>query len=335
MYMPVQTGLVLALMVATPEMDFLPMLFFPLSFQAVQFFRLRLGLLWIGVFILAMAGPLLIGWDWELSGLAMMLLFAGLNFLMGGMAYSIYQARQARTESQRLLSELSGAYRQLQDYTAQLEEYAVSQERSRLRREMHDSITQTLFSMNLVVQAAQMVAGKEPGRVPEQLDRLQVLAREATGEIQALAKQPQPRPAAEGGLVEALYRLAAEREQRDGLHIHFEMSGAAHEPGLPEPVTAGLYRIAQEALNNVAKHAGVSQAFVRLNLEDRPAFLEIEDHGAGFDPDLVPRSIEHIGLPGMAERTRELGWKLKIISHPGNGTIIRAEEVIGDGATGA
>jgi len=324
-YLPVQTGLVLALMIRIPEMDFLPMLFFPLSFQAVQFFK-PLGLLWIGAFILAAAVPLLTGWEWELSGLAMVLLFAGLNFLMGGMAYSMERAELARKESQRLLTELSAAYRQLQDYAAQVEELAAAQERGRLARELHDSVTQTLFSMNLAVQAAQMLAGKEPDRVSEQLDRLQELAHGAAGEIQVLVKQLQPRPVIEAGLVGALQKLAAERQQRDGLLVRLEVNGAGRDRDLPEPVTTGLYRIIQEALNNVAKHAGVCEAIVRLNLESRPAVLEIEDQGAGFDPDKITRNPDHVGLPGMAERTRELGWKLKIISQPGRGTIIRVEE---------
>ena len=333
-YLPVQTGLALALMIETPGMDFLPALFFPLSFQAVLYFKRRLGFLWIVAFILAIAGPLLTGWEWELSGLAMVLIFAGLSFLMGGMAYSMEQAELARKESQRLLTKLSGAYRQLQDYAVQVEGYAAAQERSRLARELHDSVTQTLFSMNLTVQAAQLLACKEPGQVAGQLDRLSELAHGAAGEIQLLVKQLQPRSVIEEGLVAALQKLAAERQQRDGLFVRLEVSGGGLDRYLPEPVTAGLYRITQEALNNVAKHAEVGEAIVRLNLESRPAVLEIEDQGAGFDPGSITRSVKHVGLLGMAERTRELGWKLKVDSQPGKGTLIRAEEDTDAGANG-
>jgi signal transduction histidine kinase len=65
---------------------------------------------------------------------------------------------------------------------------------------------------------------------------------------------------------------------------------------------------------------------VRLNLESRPRYLEVEDRGAGFEPDKIGRSLDHIGLPGMAERARELGWALQIDTQPGRGTRIRAEE---------
>ncbi len=325
-YLILQSGLVLSLLIEAPDMDFLPMLFFPLSFQAVLFFKRRVGFVWIGGFILAMAGPLLIGWNWELPGLAMVLLFAGVNFMMGSSADLIERAGLARQENQRLLAEMEKAYRQLQEYAAQVEEYAGAQERSRLARELHDSVTQTLFSMNLAVQAAQMLAGREPTRVTGQLDRLQELAHAAAGEIQVLARQLQPPSSVGEGPVEALSRLADERRQRDGLQVHLEVIGLAQSKVLSGPVSTGLYRIAQEALNNVAKHAGTCQAVVRLSLESQPAFMEIEDNGAGFDPGQIARGIDHIGLPGMAERAREMGWKISIDSQPGQGTRIRVEE---------
>jgi signal transduction histidine kinase len=341
-YLPLQSILVLTLLIEAPGMDFLTMLFLPLSFQAVQFFKRRAGFLWIGAFTLAVTGPLLIGWEWELPGLAMVLFYGGLNFIMGSSAHLAHRAIQARQENQRLLTEMAKAYRQLQEYAAQVEEWASAQERSRLARELHDSVTQTLFSMNLTVQAAQMLAAQNPGRltspqlgwgtdkqapdIASPLDRLQELAHSAAGEIQVLVIQLQPPRRLGERLDGALRRLAEERRQRDGLQIDLEMSGAARANELPERVTAGLYRIAQEALNNVAKHAGSCQAVVRLNLESRPAFLAIEDTGAGFDPGKVSHSIEHLGLPGMTERAREIGWKLIVDSQTGRGTRIRAEE---------
>ena len=324
-YLPLQTSLVLVMMILVPEMDFLPMLFFPLSFQAVRLFK-RLGLIWISGFILAEAVPLLIGWEWKLAGVAMVFLFAGFNLLMGGLAYSMEQAELARMESQYLLAELSQTYQQLQDYTLQSEEYAVAQERARLARELHDSVTQTVFSMNLVVQSAQMLVVMEPSRVSDQLDRLQVLAQGAVKEIQVLVKQLQPFSVAEDGLINALQKLSVEKEQRDGLSVHLEITTTGLERNFPKPVTAGLYRITQEALNNVLKHAGVCEAIVRLNLENYPAVLEIEDKGKGFDPEKISPNSGHVGLIGMAERTCELGWKLNVISQPGQGTIIHVEE---------
>jgi signal transduction histidine kinase len=128
---------------------------------------------------------------------------------------------------------------------------------------------------------------------------------------------------AEAGLPAALRKLAAERLERDGLHVTVEVNG---ELALAEAVAAGLYRISQEALTNVAKHAETQQAMVRLDLTPEISFLEIEDHGLGFDPQLALTQRGHLGLAGMAERARELGWKLSIESQPGRGTRVRVQE---------
>jgi signal transduction histidine kinase len=254
----------------------------------------------------------------------MVLLFGGLFFMMGNYTHIIHRAEAARRENQRLLEELQVTHQQLQDYAAQVEAYAVVQERGRLARELHDSATQTIFSMNLSVQAARMLLEREPGRAAEQLERLQELAHSAVGEIQVLVNQLRPRSLAEEGLPAALRRLIAEREARDGLHICLEVSG---EKALPEPVAVGLYRIVQEALNNVARHAGTREAVVRLKLVEERLSLEIVDHGVGFDPGVVSLESGHVGLSGMAERARELGWKLSCDSQPGHGTRICVEEM--------
>jgi len=98
-------------------------------------------------------------------------------------------------------------------------------------------------------------------------------------------------------------------------------------------VAEGVYHIAQEALTNVTKHAGTGQATVRLNLAAGASFLEIEDRGLGFDPDLALSQRGHLGLASMAERAGEIGWRLSIESRPGRGTRIRVEEHPPEGTT--
>jgi signal transduction histidine kinase len=322
-YLVLQTGLVIATLRANDDMDFLPTLFYPLSFVAVQFFGRRVGFIWIAGFILAMAGPVLIGWEWQLAGVMIVVLDGACCVLVGSYAHLIQHAEQAREANQGLLTELQGTHRQLQEYSAQVEELAIVQERSHMARELHDSVTQTVFSMNLTVQAARMLVGKEASGVAQQLDRLQELARGATGEIQMLVSQLRPHSVTEEGLPAALHRLAVERQKRDGLEINLEING---EKQFPETILLGLFRIAQEALNNVAKHAGTPEAVIRLNLEDNPAYLEVEDHGCGFDTGKTVSGLSHFGLAGIADRARELGWELKIDSLPGRGTRIRVEE---------
>ena len=327
-YLALQTGLVVGLMRVLPLEDFFANLFIPLSLQAVLFFGRRLGFLCIAFYSLAMAGPLLSSEEGKLFGLAMTFLYSGTNFLFGGYAYQVEKAETARNQNQRTFDELQSAHRQLQGYAGQVEALAAEHERNRLARELHDSVTQTVFSMNLTAQSARLLLGKEPVRVASQLERLEELAAGAMREIQTLVAQLRPRSIADEGLPVALRRLAGERQARDGLQVTVEISG---DQALPEPVAAGLYRIAQEALTNVVKHARTSQASIRLNLSPGDHCLEIEDHGIGFDPQAALNQRGHLGLESMAERARELGWSLTIESRQGGGTRIWVNEASPEG----
>ena len=112
------------------------------------------------------------------TGVAMTLLYGALCFFVGQIAHVRQQAEAARQANQRLLADLQVTHRQLQDYAAQTEEWTVTHERSRLARELHDSVTHTVFSMTLAVQAARLLFDKEPARVAAQIDRVQELAPE-------------------------------------------------------------------------------------------------------------------------------------------------------------
>ena len=322
-YLFVQSALVIGLLLNPEIQDFYALLLMPLSLQAVLFLGSRGGFLWITALTLAMAGPLAAAQEGWQFGLVMVLNYGGLCFLFGGYAHQIGQAEAARGRNLNLLDELQVAYRQLQGYAVQVEELAAEQERSRLARELHDSVTQTVFSMNLTVQSTRLLLKRDPDRVAGQLQRLEELAAGAMGEIQTLVSQLRPTTLAEEGLPAALRRLAVERQVRDGLDVGVEVSG---ERVLLDSEATSLYCIAQEALTNVAKHAGTGQAALRLNLTPRVSFLEIEDSGLGFDPQSVSSEHGHFGLAGMAERARELGWRLSIESELGRGTRVRVEE---------
>ena len=163
-----------------------------------------------------------------------------------------------------------------------------------------------------------LLVEKDSSQLAAQFDRLQELARNALGEIQVLASQLRTRSLAEEGLAAALHRLADERHRRDGLLIRLEVSGRSREKGLSEPVVTGLYRIAQEALNNVAKYARATQVSVNLRLSPDSARLMVIDDGVGFDPAAIPPN--HLGLRIMRERAEAIGARLNIYSEPGEGT---------------
>ncbi len=330
-YLSVQSLLVIGLILIPPHYDYLPLLFIPLSLSAVELLGRRSGFWWITAYVLVMFWMYVIAvrvfgqlnsTDWS-TGLAMTLLYGGFGFLVGQIAHIRQQAETTRQHNQQMLIDLQAAHRQLQDHAAQLEELAVMQERGRLARELHDSVTQTVFSMTLAVQTAQVLLAKDLSRVAIQLDRVVELARAASREIQAIVKQLRPASIAEEGLPAALQSYLADRQTRDGLIAHLEVHGEEH---WPENVTLALYHIVQEAVNNVIKHADTREVIIRLNLCGKPACIEVIDHGAGFVVNELAPQRGHMGLASMAERARELGWTVTIDSTPGLGTCVKVQE---------
>ncbi|NTU62434.1 MAG: sensor histidine kinase [Chloroflexi bacterium] len=331
LYLGAQSLLVIGLILIPPHFDYFPLLFIPLSLSAVELLDRRFGFMWITAFVLVMLWQYVIAvrvfdqvnYSDESTGLAMTILFSAMCFLVGQIVCIRRQAERASTQNQSLLTELQVAHRQLQDHAAQLEELAVVQERSRLARELHDSVTQTVFSMTLAVQTAQVLLAKDVSRVAAQLDRVVELARNASREIQSIVKQLRPASIAEEGLASALQSYLAERQTRDGLIAHLVVNG---EVRWPEAVTLGLYRIAQEAVNNAIKHAGTREVTIKLNGCDHPASVEVIDHGAGFVVSELTPQRGHMGLASMAERAREFGWTLTVDSQPGQGTRVKVTE---------
>ncbi len=326
-YLLVQSVLVVGLLVVSDYEDLFANLFIPLSLDAISFFGRRLGFTSIALFSLTIIGLFQFSEEGQLFGLAMGILYSGVCFLFGGYAAQVLKAEAAHNQNQRAFNELQTAHRQLQGYADQVANLAVEHERNCLARDLHDSVTQTVFSMNLTSQSARLLLDKEPPfdrlraapRTSGQLIRLEELAANALSEIQSLVSQLKPRSIAEEGLPTALRRLADERGLRDGLQVSVEIHG---EETLAEVETLGLYSIVREALTNVVKHSGVNKAIVRLNLSEDAFCLEIEDRGLGFDPQTTSNQRGHLGLAGMSERAREIGWKLSVESKKDQGTRI-------------
>jgi signal transduction histidine kinase len=187
---------------------------------------------------------------------------------------------------------------------AQAQQLAALEERNRLARDLHDSVTQTLFSITLTAESARAMMVKKPERVGAQLERLQNLARGALAEMRALIFQLRPAALEEQGLVQALEKHIASVRSKEGLQIDFVAEG---ERRLSNEQEQALYRIAQEALNNIVKHAQATQVDVKLVINDETATLGIQDNGVGFDTatPATPQSSERksLGMTSMRERT--------------------------------
>lgn len=197
-------------------------------------------------------------------------------------------------------------------------EAAVLEERNRLARDLHDSVTQQLFSMTLTAQAARAHMEKNPQRALLQLERLQETATAALAEMRALIFQLRP-PALSGqNLVAALQQHGAVLSRREGLRVELTVTGdERHADGIEQ----ALYRIVQEALNNVVKHAAAGSVRVALEFSSERVRVYVADDGCGFDVN-APRAdtSRHLGLIGMRERAAELGGTMELYSTIGGGT---------------
>jgi signal transduction histidine kinase len=320
-YLALQAGLVLGLSLLPPFLDFFAALYIPLSTQAMLSFLTPIGFRWIGLFTLLMAAGLVYGYGW-LNALPFALLYGAGYFFVGSYASVTAQAEAARQESQTLLAELQTTYHQLQAYAAQAEELAATKERNHLARELHDSVTQTIFSITLTAKSARLLLEREPARAIVQLDHLQELAQSALAEMRALIFQLRPLPVEETGLVLALRQHVATLKSRAGLTVALQVE--EEQRLLPEQ-EAQLFRIVQEALNNVVKHAHTDQAVVNLALTNGRVLLLVEDQGVGFNATAIEPSQETVGLSSMRERAEMMGGSFTVEAQPGAGVRIRVE----------
>jgi signal transduction histidine kinase len=203
---------------------------------------------------------------------------------------------------------------------AQQEKMAVLEERQRLARDLHDSVTQSVYGVSVLAEATarKMDAGQTQA-AGEHLRELRQAALKALREMRHLVFELHPPDVEKLGLVATLRARLAAVESRAGLATELYCQGV---DDLPILVAEDLYRIAQEAFANSVRHARASKIQLRLSRDDGDVVLEILDDGLGFD--LVSgRSKGGLGLQGMEERARSMGGRLTIHTEPGEGTRIR------------
>jgi signal transduction histidine kinase len=203
------------------------------------------------------------------------------------------------------------------DLRRQAGELAAGEERAHLARELHDSVTQALFSMTLVSRSVEMLLDRDPDAARAQLSQLRDLQREALAEMRALIFELRPGNLEQDGLIRALRTHTAALQGRIGLPVVVE---STLDERLPLPIEEVLYRISQEALHNVVKHANARQVRVEIGRIKSGVRLSIIDDGKGFDPDRVPAG--HLGLAGMQARATKIGARFSCRSVPGEGTTI-------------
>jgi signal transduction histidine kinase len=192
LYFPLQSALVLTLSHLHPFLDFHTVLYFPLCIQVFRAFTPQIAIGW-SLFFVFLLGITLIPGMGLLEGLALVLLNIATATFMISYDFLYWRTQVSQEESQRLLADLQAAHKKLQDYAAQTQELAAARERNRLARELHDSVSQTIFSITLVARSTRQLLDRDTARVPGGIQRLQEMTSSALDQLRSLIAELRPR----------------------------------------------------------------------------------------------------------------------------------------------
>ncbi|RLL66171.1 GAF domain-containing sensor histidine kinase [Streptomyces sp. Z26] len=201
-------------------------------------------------------------------------------------------------------------------------ELTIAGERARIAHELHDAVSQKLFSLRLTAQAAAALVDRDPDRAKAELHEVARLAADASDELRAAVVELRPAALDEDGLVAALRSQAQVLDRAHSARVTFACDGVR---ALPSAQEEALLRVAQEALHNALRHAAARTVAVTLARSGTGAVLRVADDGAGFDPTAVRRAGRHLGLVSMRDRAGGVGGRLTVDSAPGAGTTIEME----------
>jgi signal transduction histidine kinase len=205
----------------------------------------------------------------------------------------------------------------------QSRELSILSERNRLALELHDVVSQKLFSVMLTAEAAATQIDRDLVVARAQLERVRELAGEALEELRSLILGLRPPDLERDGLAGTLRKEVEMVARTHGTDVELHVDPAFGSDG--DEREPSLLRIAHEALHNAVRHANASHVTVRLGGENGRLVIEVSDDGVGFDPQAPAVRSRHLGLTSMEERARELNGRLRIRSAPGHGTTVRVE----------
>lgn len=246
-----------------------------------------------------------------------------------GIARTGYLTKTTMTYKHDEIGQLSRAFDQMIDRLQATEgrlATAAAEERNRLARDLHDAVTQTLFSASLISEVLPVLWERNENEGRKRLEEVRQLTRGALAEMRTLLLELRPSAIVEAELGQLLRQLAESINGRSRIPVSVEVSG---DCPLPNEVKVALYRIAQEALNNIAKHAGASEARVSLHCETGRVTLSVADNGRGYDMAVV--RPDSLGLGIMRERARDIGASLTTHSRIDRGTDVSVVWTNGSG----
>nr|NIV14917.1 hypothetical protein [Fodinibius sp.]NIV96868.1 hypothetical protein [candidate division KSB1 bacterium] len=310
-YIVVQIAIMVILFFLEPDGDTFSLLLLPATMFVMRYYQRLVAWLWVGVFSIVMSAMLFYGHQEYAPALIVIYLVA--YILVASFSLTIRQYKEVQQE-------LVDANKQLRDYNEQVELLTAENERNHLARELHDSVTQTIFSMTLITSSTRILQESGSDQVGGKLEELQNLAQSALKEMRALITQLRPISISDDGLYPVLSKHIKGLNKRNDVNITLEKNDA--DLWLNRNQQQEVFRIVQEALNNVIKHANAKGALVKFEQSPKNLLITISDDGEGFDMNGLPESHHHFGLESMQQRATELNGTLTIESQPGKGTSV-------------
>jgi len=309
LYFGVQT-LILSLLflLGSDNSDAFNFLFLILTIHIAAVSTPRVAVLWIAVGF-GMLSLIYLATDGT-AGLYAILFYSVTFVVCGFFGYTIQQVERARDRNQQLVDELQAAQQRLR-------ELAVIEERNRLARDLHDSVKQQVFAVSMQLGAARALLD-EGNKAYGPVSEAERLARQAGAELTTLIRELRPAGLESRTLAEALQEHVTAWSRQNGIAAELKAKGAASIPLANEET---LFRVAQEALANVARHSQARHVTVELSNRDDEILLMVDDDGVGFDMGSIEKGI---GLDSMRERLETIGGRLDISSQASRGTRIAA-----------
>lgn len=236
----------------------------------------------------------------------------GKPMYLQGVMFDITERKQAQHELERAHDELKNMISNLDDLR--------EEEQRRLAREMHDDLGQLLAAMKMDLSDLQQYLPQNNAKVLRRLEGINELVNTMVASVRRIIADLPPRSLEDLGMIDAIRLLASNFQKRYGIDCHLHLPG--EEIAAEQRVATAIYRMIQEALNNVAKHSGATRVTVRIDMQNEWITLQVADNGMGMSPE-AERKAGSFGLIGIRERAASLGGKLDILNEPGAGMTVR------------
>lgn len=289
--------------------------FFVISSQAMMMLPRLWGVAWIALLAVISTISFISQEGWQ-SALLLMLIYTGGYLFFGIFGKALQDATIANRRSQQLYEELQATHAQLQESIQRMEELAVTKERNRLAREMHDSIGHRLTVSAVQLEGAQRLSGADPEKTAEIIATVRQQVREALAELRQTVTALRQPIELDLPIEQALHRLVESFESITSLDIQLSIGEL---PPLPDQHRHILYRTVQEGLTNIQRHAEATFAWIYLSAKDHEISLIVSDNGKGFPPDPLDSGY---GLRGIQERAAMAGGRCHFEARKGGGAQI-------------